>query len=217
MHKDAKSIGRAFASGGVDFLTRPFLPEELIARVQIQLRVEQHWRQLKELTRIDPLTGLLNRRAMCEQLETERRRAFRTGSPYALLLGDIDHFKPVNDDNGHHCGDTVLSAVAALLKERVRRSEQVCRWGGEEFLLLLPDTDAAGAAVLANALRSAVADSAFTCDNDRTLRVTLSFGIMADSGECTVEECLSKADAALYAAKHAGRNCCMTHADAVGR
>lgn len=217
MHKDAASIRRAFAVGGVDFLTRPFFPEELIARVQIQLRLERHWRQLKELTRIDPLTGLLNRRAMCEQLEAERRRALRTGSPYALLMGDIDHFKPVNDDNGHDCGDAVLCGVATLLKERVRRSEGACRWGGEEFLLLLPDTDAAGASVLADALRSAVAESAFTCDNGRALRVTLSFGIMADNGERPVDACISKADAALYAAKNAGRDCRMTHADAAGR
>ncbi|MEA1053489.1 diguanylate cyclase [Lamprobacter modestohalophilus] len=217
MYKDAQSIGRAFAAGGVDFLTRPFLPEELIARVQTHLRLKHYWEYLKELTRIDPLTGLLNRRAMCEQLEAERSRALRTGSTYALLMGDIDHFKPVNDNNGHRCGDAVLSAVATLLKERVRRSEQVCRWGGEEFLLLLPDTDAAGAAVLADALRSAMAESAFACDDNRALHITLSFGIMADHGERTVDACISKADDALYAAKNAGRDCCMTHADAVGR
>ena len=217
MHKDATTIGRAFATGGVDFLTHPLLPEELIARVQTHLRIERYWKQLKEQAHIDPLTGLLNRRAMTEHLEAERDRARRTGIIYALVIADIDHFKPVNDTYGHGCGDLVLTAVASLLKDRIRRSERVCRWGGEEFLLLLPDTDAAGAAVLADALRSAVAESAFTCDNDRTLRITLSFGIMVDNGECTVEECISKADAALYAAKNAGRDCCVVHADAVGR
>jgi diguanylate cyclase (GGDEF)-like protein len=213
MHKDAASIARAFAAGGVDFITRPFFPEELTARVQTHLRLKRYREHLEALTRVDPLTGLLNRRAMCEHLEAEKRRAQRTGLIYALVLADIDHFKPVNDNHGHRCGDIVLTGLAQLLGERVRRSERVGRWGGEEFLLLLPDTDAAGAAVLAEDLRQVVAATPFSC-GERTLQITLSFGIMADSGERPIDACLSKADVALYAAKNAGRNCCITHADA---
>lgn len=213
MHKDATTIKRAFATGGIDFLARPFLPEELIARVQIHLRVERYWKQLKEQAHIDPLTGLLNRRAMMEYLEAERGRARRTGLIYALVIADIDHFKPVNDTYGHGCGDLVLTAVASLFKDRIRRSERVCRWGGEEFLLLLPDTDAAGAAVLAEDLRAAVAATRFACD-EGAVTISLSFGIMADSGERPLDACISRADAALYAAKDAGRNRCVIHADA---
>ncbi|MFP4076884.1 MAG: diguanylate cyclase [Halochromatium sp.] len=213
MHKDAATIRRAFATGGIDFLTRPFLPEELIARVQIHLRVERYWKQLKEQAHIDPLTGLLNRRAMTEQLEVERERAQRTDLIYALVLADIDHFKPVNDTYGHRCGDLVLKAVASIFKDRIRRSEHLCRWGGEEFLLLLPDTDAAGAAVLAEDLRAAVAATTFACD-EGAVTISLSFGIMADSGERPLDVCISLADAALYAAKDAGRNRCVTHAEA---
>jgi diguanylate cyclase (GGDEF)-like protein len=215
IHKDAASIARGFAAGGVDFITRPFFPEELIARVQAHLRLTKYRRHLEQLIRIDPLTGLLNRRAMSEQLEAERRRALRTGSPYALLLGDIDLFKRVNDHHGHQCGDSVLMQVARILKGRVRRSEQVCRWGGEEFLLLLPDTNAFGGAVLAEALRSAVVATPFSCEQ-RSLDITMSFGIMADRGELPLEACINKADAALYAAKQQGRNRCVTHANATG-
>lgn len=212
IHKDAASVGKGFAAGGVDFITRPFFPEELIARVQTHLRLKGYREHLESLTRVDPLTGLLNRRAMLEQLDSERRRALRTGLLYALVLADIDHFKPVNDDHGHPCGDRVLTGVASILKDRMRRSEKVCRWGGEEFLLLLPATDAKGAAVLAEELRSAVAATAFSCGG-KTLQVTLSFGIIADTGELPFEVCIGKADEALYAAKHAGRNCCITHAE----
>lgn len=213
IHKNAASIAKGFAAGGVDFVTRPFFPEELIARVQTHLRLKMYREHLEALTRVDPLTGLLNRRAMFEQLESERRRALRTGLIYALVLADIDHFKPVNDDHGHRCGDAVLASVASILKDRMRRSEKVCRWGGEEFLLLLPATDAKGAAVLAEELRAAVAATAFSCGG-QTLRITLSFGIMADSGEQPFGVCIRKADDALYAAKGAGRNRCVTHADA---
>jgi diguanylate cyclase (GGDEF)-like protein len=105
--------------------------------------------------------------------------------------------------------------VARILKGRVRRSEQVCRWGGEEFLLLLPDTNAFGGAVLAEALRSAVVATPFSCEQ-RSLDITMSFGIMADRGELPLEACINKADAALYAAKQQGRNRCVTHANATG-
>lgn len=213
IYKDANSIGKGFAAGGVDFIARPFFPEELIARVQTHLRLKKYREHLESLTRVDPLTGLLNRRAMLEQLESERSRALRTGLIYALVLADIDHFKPVNDNHGHRCGDAVLASVASILKERMRRSEKVCRWGGEEFLLLLPATDAKGAAVLAEELRAAVAATAFSCGG-QTLRLTLSFGIMADAGEQSFDTCICMADDALYAAKHAGRNCCVTHANA---
>jgi|GEM_PF-483639 len=213
LHKDAGSIARGFAAGGVDFITRPFYPEELTARVQTHLRLKKYREHLEDLTRIDPLTRLLNRRATLEHLESERRRAHRTGLVYALVLADIDDFKPVNDCHGHRCGDAVLAGVATLFKGRIRRSEQACRWGGEEFLLLLPSTDADGAAVVAEDLRALVEATPFTC-NGKSIRVTVSFGIMADSGEQPFAACISKADDALYAAKRAGRNRTVIHEDA---
>lgn len=162
-------------------------------------------RQLAEAARVDHLTGLLNRRGFTEEAEAEIRRMFRSGKSFALVLADVDHFKQFNDQHGHVCGDRVLKRVAAILGERTRDVDQVARWGGEEFILLLPETDADGAAVLAEKLRDAVASNLFAFD-DLRLSITMTFGVAAFRKGESLDSCIARADTALYHGKEGGRN-----------
>ncbi|CAH2032521.1 sensor domain-containing diguanylate cyclase [Trichlorobacter ammonificans] len=176
----------------------------------LELKVQERTAELvtanRELERIalhDALTGLHNRRAANERLHDEFVRMQRSGTSYGLLLMDIDHFKRVNDTFGHEVGDLVLRHVAALLAGSLRQSDFVARFGGEEFLALLPDTDRQGALVLAEKLRAGVADSVAPGAG----RVTISIGV-AEAGrqDGSEEEAVRRADQALYRAKERGRN-----------
>ncbi len=165
--------------------------------------------RLEHLATTDPLTGLLNRRALSERLTTEMERALRYDTSVALLLVDLDHFKRVNDTHGHLAGDGVLRAVAELLAEEARSSDLVARYGGEEFLVVLPETDAAGATVLAERMRERVAGHAFRAWEDgHTLHVTASIGVATFPVARieSVEDLFARADAALYRAKADGRD-----------
>lgn len=161
----------------------------------------------QDLANNDLLTGVPNRRLLQQTLRRDTERAMREHAPYALLMADIDHFKAVNDTHGHLAGDAVLRHVAHLLQARVRGQDMVGRWGGEEFLVLLPTTSLAGATQLAQELRGCVCDAPCHYEG-RTIPVTLSIGICAetlqpgDRARLLVET----ADKALYAAKQAGRN-----------
>ncbi|TDG12857.1 diguanylate cyclase [Seongchinamella unica] len=162
-------------------------------------------RRLAEAARVDHLTGLLNRRGFTEEAETEIRRMFRTGKSFSLVLADVDNFKQFNDQYGHVCGDHVLKRVAALLEERTRDVDRVARWGGEEFIMLLPETEIDGAAILAEKLRDAVAANLFEFDNLR-LSLTMTFGIAAFRKGESLDACIARADTALYHGKEGGRN-----------
>lgn len=160
------------------------------------------------LAAYDALTEVLNRRALLQVLQRDVAQAARSGGVYALVLLDVDHFKAVNDTRGHLAGDQVLRHIAQLLRARLRQQDLLGRYGGEEFLVLLPGTDQAGALHLAQMLRQAVQESA--CPHPSgPIRVTISLGVCAgqvcapDCGESLIEA----ADQALYAAKAAGRNC----------
>lgn len=156
------------------------------------------------LSRHDPLTDLYNRRYMTERLDEEQRRAERSGKAYSVLMADIDKFKSFNDEHGHECGDLVLAEVAAALRSAVRATDSVSRWGGEEFLVLLPETGSEGARETAEKIRSEVERRRISYGGLR-LGVTLSVG----SSSCpspSIDECIRKADEALLAAKAAGRN-----------
>ena len=161
-------------------------------------------RRVEELARTDPLTGLANRRHAIERLQDEARRAQRGHAPFALVLADIDYFKRVNDTHGHACGDYVLARFADVATACVRALDVTARWGGEEFLLILPGTDAAGAATLAEKVRARLVTAELSWRGD-PVPVTATFGVAA----CTdgdVDACLRAADAALYRGKEAGRN-----------
>ena len=165
--------------------------------------------RLEHLATTDPLTSLLNRRALTERLTTEMERALRYDTSVALLLVDLDHFKRVNDTYGHLAGDGVLRTVAELLGEEARSSDIVARYGGEEFLVVLPETDDAGAAVLAERMRERMAGHAFRAwEAGHTLQITASIGVATfPAGRIeSVEDLFARADAALYRAKAEGRD-----------
>ena len=156
----------------------------------------------------DELTGLHNRRFIQEILAQQIALAQRNARPLAVLILDLDDFKRVNDTHGHLAGDRVLREVAACLRERLRSQDMAGRWGGEEFIVILPDTDAVGAGVLAEQLRQAVAQTRFETPQGQALQLTVSIGLHAQEAGASRgrDELLGAADQALYLAKRHGRN-----------
>jgi len=161
--------------------------------------------QLAAAARQDPLTGLLNRRGFIEVAKAEVQRFLRTGRAFSLVLADLDHFKNVNDRYGHVCGDYVLQEVARLFRERVRDMDNVARWGGEEFMLIIPETGYEGAVLLAESLRRSVAMHEFQF-GEQQLHVTMTLGISTFGRSDTLDSCIARADQALYRGKQQGRN-----------
>jgi diguanylate cyclase (GGDEF)-like protein len=163
--------------------------------------------EAQRLARTDPLTGTLNRRHFAELAEREFERARRSGGPVALLLLDFDDFKRINDDHGHAAGDAVLKAAAAAVAARLRMVDVLARWGGEEFVVLLPGTPQAEAVRVAERLREAVMAVATPIADGRTARTSTSIGVaVAERGSGSLQALVAAADQAMYAAKHAGRN-----------
>ena len=161
---------------------------------------------LRELATVDELTGIANRRAMQQTLLRAERRNLQQGAGFGLVLGDIDLFKQINDNYGHECGDMVIAEVARALSGALRDGDAVARWGGEEFLILLPDTDVTGALAVAEKLRVAVSTLQLRYGSAQ-LAPTISFGIAATQSDEPVAQLIRRADRALYRAKHSGRNC----------
>lgn len=161
--------------------------------------------QLAEAARTDALTGAYNR-SHAEQLHRGLYRVGPADRPVGLLMLDLDHFKRINDLHGHAGGDRVLTATAAVLKAALRRADGIARWGGEEFVVWLPGSDAAGAATVAEKIRAEVERSAPALPGADALRVTVSIGVAELGVGESVPDALLRADRALYAAKQAGRN-----------
>ena len=162
-------------------------------------------RRMESMALTDPLTGLLNRRSMEQRLREAVQAFQRTGRPFSVIMADVDHFKRINDVHGHEAGDGVLRAVAALLGARLRGHDALARWGGEEFLLLLPETDLAAACDVADRLRAA-AEAELGHGAGFGQSVTLTFGVSVFDRPMRVAACLKQADDALYAGKAGGRN-----------
>ncbi len=192
----------ALRSGGDDFLTKPISDRHLVAAVAI--RAERS-RVLRSLMNRDSLTGLLTHVALKEHLEAELARAKRTESPLSFAMLDLDQFKQVNDRHGHLLGDRVLKSLADLLRQRVRSSDAVGRYGGEEFGIVLPDCGIEGAMPLIETLRESFAGIRFH-GGDGELRVELSAGVAAATPESSVDDLIEQADRALYDAKSQGGN-----------
>ncbi|HDD35248.1 MAG TPA: GGDEF domain-containing protein [Candidatus Desulfofervidus auxilii] len=152
----------------------------------------------------DALTGLYNRRYFMERLEIEWERAKRYQRPISLLILDIDHFKRINDTYGHLAGDKVLKTLGKLISKQLRKTEIAGRYGGEEFTILVPETNAEGAIKLAERLRKMVEEYPFAING--TINVTVSIGVSDAEGIETINDLIQKADAALYQAKETGRN-----------
>ena len=162
-------------------------------------------RRLHELACTDPLTQLRNRRFMMEVVQHEAAVFERGGRPLSILLGDVDYFKRINDHHGHAVGDSVLRAIARVLREGVREVDHVARWGGEEFLVLLPGTQLDEATQVAERLRTAV-QSLVEVDGRRGLELSLTLGLAELQNGESIEQALMRADRALYEGKQAGRN-----------
>ena len=166
------------------------------------LALEEKNRELEVLSTTDQLTGLFNRRFLELRARDEIQRTRRYATPLTILLMDIDHFKSVNDTHGHDVGDTVLVSVARCLSRHTRTTDIVSRWGGEEFLILVPGSDKAGGAELAEKLRRAIADSR----HGPLDTITASFGVTSLIDDDTLDTLVKRADDGLYQAKTAGRN-----------
>jgi two-component system cell cycle response regulator len=198
-----------FDCGADDYVTKPFQMDELLARVRAGRRIVELQkallasnRRLEELARTDPLTGIGNRRSFDAELASRFEHARRYNRPLTLVMIDIDHFKEVNDTFGHQAGDEVLQRIARVLERTTRQSDFVARFGGEEFVVLLPETPLLEGLQVAEKIRAAVAAE------DLPTRVTVSAGVATlpqphiDSPDALV----AAADAALYRAKESGRN-----------
>lgn len=159
-------------------------------------------KRLEQLSVTDKLTGLFNRQKLDVKLEMEFLRARRSGAPLSVIILDLDHFKNVNDTWGHQVGDQVLVCTAQLLTARLRQTDCAGRWGGEEFMVICPDTDLEGARALAETLRQAIAAQTFPTAGHQTA----SFGVACCTVADQVKTLVSRADQALYEAKHLGRN-----------
>jgi diguanylate cyclase (GGDEF)-like protein len=169
-------------------------------------KLESTHEQLKEIARTDPLTGLSNRRDIIEKIEYEQIRFERSKNPFVIIIGDLDFFKSINDRYGHDCGDYVLKEVAQIMRSTIRKQDIVSRWGGEEFLLLLPETPIEGGKVAAEKVRKKIEKSNLKYNND-LLSVTITFGVSVYNSVMDIDDCIKKADQALYNGKHKGRNC----------
>jgi two-component system cell cycle response regulator len=205
---------RALDMGVNDYLVRPLDRHELLARVRTQIRRKRHCDLLRtsldasvELAITDPLTGLFNRRYLESNLAKLAQRARAAGGPLSLLLADIDHFKSVNDTHGHLVGDHVLREFAGRLRHLMRASDLVCRLGGEEFIIVMPDTSLEDARHVGERLCASIAAEPFQSGGAAALKVTASVGV-ATLGPPSegVDALLKRVDLALYCAKREGRN-----------
>lgn len=202
----ANDIVTGLNAGADDFLTKPVSQGELFARLQTGMRIVELEHGLSELARHDSLTGVLNRRTFYEVFEQEWSRAIRYHHPLSCVMVDVDFFKKINDTYGHLVGDQALKFLAKSLEHQSRSPDYICRWGGEEFCILLPETDEQGARTWAERCCLALGKTNF-CPGHPNVTMTASFGVAEQQREMQKpEQLLDQADQALFAAKRAGRN-----------
>ena len=213
--EDQSRLMRALDMGVNDYLHRPLDKLELKARVNTQIKRKRYTDRLRfnvtrsmELAVTDPLTGLYNRRHMDNQLAVQVTNAASRGKAVAVLALDVDFFKPINDTHGHDVGDRVLQELATRLKAQVRAIDLCCRMGGEEFVVILPETDLQVGFTVAERLRRAIANKPFNAGAKQgPLAITVSIGVAGfESLTDTPQAILKRADDALYEAKRSGRN-----------
>ncbi|MEA4888545.1 MAG: diguanylate cyclase [Clostridiaceae bacterium] len=230
---DISDIVKGFEAGGQDYITKPFNTAELKSRVKTHLDLkktrDELLRSIEELrtakdmieqqnaklnammasldkqSRTDSLTGLSNRRCMMDRLMQEEKKKTDPDKPLTLVMGDIDFFKSVNDTYGHLAGDQVLVTIAEIMQSTVQSDDLVCRWGGEEFLILFTDESTAKAADLTEQIRSEVARQVFSTHH-ANFHLTMTFGIAVHRANDTLDSLINRADQALYEGKRAGRN-----------
>jgi diguanylate cyclase (GGDEF)-like protein len=207
-------------AGADDYIPEPCDEEELSAVINARLRTKTEWDDLKKTTRqlremltrvetlanVDPLTGLFNRRRFETVIDKEFKRAVRYNLPLSCMMLDIDHFKKVNDSFGHTVGDGVLRQTVNIIENNIRDVDTVARWGGEEFIIMSPNTSKNNALVVADRIRKSMAGQSFP--NVAEKKITISIGIadIPDPDINTKEQLINAADLALYDAKKSGRN-----------
>ncbi|MCD8501645.1 MAG: diguanylate cyclase [Bacillaceae bacterium] len=203
--KDNKDLGlKAYEHGAMDVIYKPLDRSELLVRIWNRLMYKQY---INNAVLLDELTGTFNRKFLNLELERYLFEMKRTKQSFSLALLDIDHFKNVNDQYGHQMGDVVLKEFAAFILKKKRHSDYCIRFGGEEFLLLLPHTKASEAATFLDRLRSDFQDFSFSSEDRGKFTVTFSAGIVEIKDTLlTSDEHMKRADHALYEAKQAGRN-----------
>ncbi|QOJ01482.1 MAG: diguanylate cyclase [Phycisphaeraceae bacterium] len=196
----------AFELGAVDYITKPFEFSELRVRIRSALRVHRLLQLLATRAQLDGLTGLWNRAHFDQRLAEEVSKAARHNRPLSVAIADCDHFKSVNDTFGHPAGDAVLQGVAKVLRRESRTSDVVCRYGGEEFVVLMPETAPQDAAAVCDRIRLAVEGIAWPRHPEH--RVTISFGVAGtETGKSASPEAfIESADRNLYMSKRTGRN-----------
>jgi diguanylate cyclase (GGDEF)-like protein len=215
--EDKRSRLDGMRAGADDYLTKPLDRVELEMRMiaaervtGLQRRIEAQRAELFRQGRVDALTGTKNRLALQEDLPKLHARLIRHGHPYSVVMLDVDHFKRFNDTQGHLAGDQVLRRVSENLNDCLRTSDSCYRFGGEEFCVVLPDTQLDAAAVVAERLRAAVHELGEPHPTGDAGVVTVSVGVALADPAKGVDDLLRAADQALYAAKDAGRNCVRT-------
>lgn len=203
---DETSIINGFKCGGVDFITRPFNAQELIARTKTHIELKKAKEKLMRMAVTDELTGLFNRRYFMNRLHQEFERVKRYESIFTLIMLDIDYFKKINDSHGHLAGDFMLRNTADIMKKSLRLTDTVGRIGGEEFAILLPETEIEYGVEIAERLRKKIDQTNLEFEGI-SLKLTISAGISdSDTSDVSVDSILQRADLALYRAKEEGRN-----------
>jgi diguanylate cyclase (GGDEF)-like protein len=201
-----KNVAEGLDMGAFDYIIKPYSLLVLLARVRAALREKERQDLLEKWATTDPLTELFNRRHFFELAERELERARRLNSDLSFILLDIDFFKQVNDQYGHLIGDNVLIELATELKKQLRKVDFCCRYGGEEFVLCLPDTPQQGTFDVAERIRQQIENLTFISQGGEHFSVSVSLGIATREKEEDVETILKRADDALYQAKQGGRN-----------
>jgi diguanylate cyclase (GGDEF)-like protein len=224
---ETSDIVKGFEAGGQDYITKPPNPEELFARVNTHLELKQSKQAIKdyaaelkkansELQELnaklefmawhDQLTGLPNRRHMRNRIKDEQARSARNNKLFALVMGDIDNFKHVNDTYGHEAGDNVLKHISQIIMSSLRNQDSMSRWGGEEFLILLPETDVKGAVTASEKIRLKVEEEPLEY-NGENIHVTITLGVAEYDESRGIEGAIKLADDALYRGKKGTKNC----------
>jgi two-component system, cell cycle response regulator len=214
-NNDSDSVLRGFEVGAADYVSKPFIPEELKARVKVHMQNIKSQRELqflmqelKEMAITDYLTKLYNRRFFMDQLLYYVNMDDKNIS---LILFDVDYFKKINDNYGHNAGDIVLVTISNIFKLILREEDIIARWGGEEFMICLPDTSLIEAFNIANKLRTEIDKYVFRCD-DNEFHCTITGGVVLYDRGISTEKNITNADQALYTGKSLGKNQCVYNA-----
>lgn len=216
---ETEDVVKGFKAGGVDYVTKPFHEAELLMRIQTHMELKlsrdllkeknrelsEAYEKIERLALTDSLTGLANRRNIMNLMAVEVSRCGRNGSSFSLIMADIDFFKKVNDTYGHDTGDYVLRTVADIMTVNLRQQDVISRWGGEEFLIMLPYTDMKHAVAVAEKLRETIKNTDFVYAGEK-FNLTMTFGVSMFDKNLGLEKAIKRADDALYLGKQTGRN-----------